>query len=374
MQQQDLKRAFEECTEKLDLKILIQVSMDGPNVNWKMLDLIVENRNSNETYPNLLDVGSCSLHVVHGAFRTGMKQTGWGIDLLLKSLYSHLHETPARREDYTKMTGSEVFPLQFCGHRWLEDKGVAERAVEMWPSLTTYITEILKKSQVPASSLFSTVKSAVLNKLTTAKLEFFMSIAAAMRPYLQTFQSNGPLLPFITSELETFLWILMGKFMKRAVLEGDNSAYKIAKLNVLDSATHVAPSEVDIGFAAKTTLEKVYKEKKISQLQVLEFRKECESMLATTVAKIQERSPLKYNFTRKVASLDPRVMVSNPDQAIKMFQEVLQRLIETRWKTSEEADTVLAEYRKLVSDAKRYHLDKFSSFKITTDRLDFFPV
>ena len=65
----DLKRAFEECTEKLDLKNLIQVSMDGPNINWKMLDLIVEDRNSNETYPNLLDVGSCSLHVVHGAFR-----------------------------------------------------------------------------------------------------------------------------------------------------------------------------------------------------------------------------------------------------------------------------------------------------------------
>ena len=148
------------------------------------------------------------------------------------------------------MTGSEVFPLQFCGHRWLEDK----RAVEMWPSLTTYITEILKKpkSQVPTSSSFSTVKSAVLNKLTTAKLEFFISIAAAMRPYLQTFQSDGPLLPFIT---------LMGKFMKRAVLEGANSAYKIAKLNVLDSATHVVPSEVDIGFAAKTTLEKVQREK-----------------------------------------------------------------------------------------------------------------
>ena len=135
---------------------------------------------------------------------------------------------------------------------------VAERAVEMWPSLTTYITEILKrpKSQVPTSSSFSTVKSAV-------------------RPYLQTFQSDGPLLPFITSELETLLQTLMGKFMKRAVLEGANSAYKIAKLNVFDSATHVAPSEVDIGFAAKTTLEKVYKERKISQLQVLEFRKEC---------------------------------------------------------------------------------------------------
>ena len=51
---------------------------------------------------------------------------------------------------------------------------------------------------------------------------------------------------------------------------------------------------------------------------------------------------------------------------------MLQRLIETRWKTPEEADTVLVEYRKLVSDAKRYHLDKFSLFKITTDRLDSF--
>ena len=57
-------------------------------------------------------------------------------------------------------------------------------------------------------------------------------------------------------------------------------------------------------------------------------------------------------------------MVLNPDQAIKMFQEVVQRLIETRWKTSEEADTVLAEYRKLVSDAKRYHLDNFHHLRL----------
>ena len=118
----DLKRAFEECTEKLDLKNLIQISMDGPNVNWKMLDLIVEDRNSNETYPNLLDMGSCSLHVVHGAFRTGMKQTGWRMHLLLKSLYSHLHETPERREDYTKMTEVKCFLSNFVDTDGLRTK------------------------------------------------------------------------------------------------------------------------------------------------------------------------------------------------------------------------------------------------------------
>ena len=45
----------------------------------------------------------------------------------------------------------------------------------MWPNLTTYISEILKKpkSQVPTSSPFSTVKSAVLNILTTAQTGVF---------------------------------------------------------------------------------------------------------------------------------------------------------------------------------------------------------
>ena len=58
------------------------------------------------------------------------------------------------------------------------------------------------------------------------------------------------------------------------------------------AASHVAPSEIDIGFAAKATVDKALKEKRVSQLQVLEFRKECEVMLQTTVSKMQERSPL----------------------------------------------------------------------------------
>ena len=87
--------------------------MDEPNVNWKLLDSIAEDRSSNEQYPILLNVGSCSLHVVHGAFRNGMKQTNCGKDLLLKSLHSLFNETPARREDYMKITESEVFPQQF---------------------------------------------------------------------------------------------------------------------------------------------------------------------------------------------------------------------------------------------------------------------
>ena len=65
-------------------------------------------------------------------------------------------------------------------------------------------------------------------------------------------------------------------------------------------------------------------------------------------------------------------MVSNQDNATRMFQQVLQILIENKWKTAEEADTVFAQYRKFVFDAKKYHTAKFSSFKSGEDRLDSF--
>ena len=94
-----------------------------------------------------------------------------------------------------------------------------------------------------------------------------------MKPYLQVSQSDAPLLPFVTSELHALLQTLMGKFVKRQELEAADSPYKIAKLNVSLAARHVAPSDIDIGFGAKAIVDKALREKKVSQLQVLEFRK-----------------------------------------------------------------------------------------------------
>ena len=119
----DLKK-FEEGIKDLEKKKMLQVSMDEPNVNWKLYDSIVEEWNENDDYPDLIDIGSCSLHVVHGAFRTGVQKTKWGIDSILQALYN-------------------LFP--FSGTRWIEDKKVADRALEIWPNITKYVSETLKK-------------------------------------------------------------------------------------------------------------------------------------------------------------------------------------------------------------------------------------
>ena len=48
------------------------------------------------------------------------------------------------REDYSAITGSNKLPLPFCGNRLVEDKKVAERALQIWPDVMVYIKETVK--------------------------------------------------------------------------------------------------------------------------------------------------------------------------------------------------------------------------------------
>ena len=132
--------------------------MDGPNVNWKLYDSIVQEQSANDNYPDLIDIGSCSLHVVHGAFRTGAQKTKWGIDGILKALYNLFPQSPGKREDCKKITRSNMFPLPFSGTRWIEDKKVADKVLEIWCNIAKYVSETLKKpkSQGPTSGYFAT--------------------------------------------------------------------------------------------------------------------------------------------------------------------------------------------------------------------------
>ena len=63
------------------------------------------------TFQNYFNGGSCGLHAVHAAFCTGCKATDWKIEGLLRALWYLFHDSPARRDDYTIVTGSTVFPL-----------------------------------------------------------------------------------------------------------------------------------------------------------------------------------------------------------------------------------------------------------------------
>ena len=55
---------------------MLQVSMDGPSVDIKFAEALPKHRDECEL-PQLIDIGSCQLHVIHGAFQTGSNATPW---------------------------------------------------------------------------------------------------------------------------------------------------------------------------------------------------------------------------------------------------------------------------------------------------------
>lgn len=125
-----------EALHQLDRSRLISVSMDGPNVNWKLFDLL------QQEHAQLVSVGSCGLHTLHNAFKAGFSM--WNVDKILKAMHTLFHNVPARREDYEQVTKSTFFPKPFCGHRWLENLPVIERALAVWPSLMLYVDAVHK--------------------------------------------------------------------------------------------------------------------------------------------------------------------------------------------------------------------------------------
>ena len=59
----------------LPLCRMLQLSMDGLNVNWSVFKMLDEHFSEHD-FGTLINIGSCGLHIVHGAFQTGVQSTG----------------------------------------------------------------------------------------------------------------------------------------------------------------------------------------------------------------------------------------------------------------------------------------------------------
>ena len=99
--------------KNLLLEQLQQLSMDGPSTNWSVLKLLHKDH-CEKDYPNIIDIGSCSLHVVHGAFKSGIEATNWDLKKIMKVMWKIFDDSPARRDIYIKICEVNKFPLRYC--------------------------------------------------------------------------------------------------------------------------------------------------------------------------------------------------------------------------------------------------------------------
>lgn len=82
----DMLESFRKDFSDLSFRNIFQLSMDGPNVNWKFYEMLQEDIVRDK---QLLNIGSCGLHIIHNSFRSGVTAESWNIhtESLLSSLY-----------------------------------------------------------------------------------------------------------------------------------------------------------------------------------------------------------------------------------------------------------------------------------------------
>ena len=87
----DIFKVFQNGIKSLDLTRIIQVSMDGANVNYNFLQKVKDQRKELSS-PGLTDFESCNLHTIHGAFKVGVESTAWNLKKVMKACFQLLKE------------------------------------------------------------------------------------------------------------------------------------------------------------------------------------------------------------------------------------------------------------------------------------------
>ena len=365
----DLLAGLKSVLAPLDMTKMLQLGMDGPNVNLKLARLLTEDRKQEDAnMPDLIEIGSCSLHVIHGAFQTGVKKTGWELEKFLHSLWWLFHDTYKRRTEYTSITGSSVFPKKFCSTRWVEDQAVAQRALEILPHMAKYITETLKKkkTEIPTVSSFHYIKDIVVNPVETilirAKLEFFSFIAGLLKPFLLRYQEDKPLIIFIADDLVSLLVSLMELYVKPDILNANTAPHKLVNLDTSKRENQQPPKKVGIGNGARLILSSAHNT--LSDLAKLRFQSECLSMLCGIVGKVQERCPLKFTVLRSLSSLNPTQL--RQEDMSSSFCKLTSKLVAGKILSKEVGDLAERQFRKMVREEK----DILDNFDPRRDRMD----
>ena len=172
-----------DSLKQLCLKWLIS-PMDGPITNWAMLNF-QRNQEKNE-YPELVNIGSGSLHVLCGALKAGEDASNWNLSHIFKSMWKILDDSPARRGIYLRSCDSNLFPIMFCSARWVETIADVEKAVTVFQNIVTLIKcfQSLPHSKRPQNNKLSIIIAESINKsVVSVRMHFFLNLANILNTF-----------------------------------------------------------------------------------------------------------------------------------------------------------------------------------------------
>ena len=131
----------------LDIKFMLHLGMDGPNVNLKFQTLLLQSNLLAEAKTTFLNIGTCPLHIVHNAFRKGVSSLAYNVDQFAVDIHFFFKLSATRRADYKSMAKiTDVvaeYALKHSTTRWVTLRKVLVRLIEQYDNLKEYFLTFL---------------------------------------------------------------------------------------------------------------------------------------------------------------------------------------------------------------------------------------
>ena len=140
----------------------------------------------------LVNTGSCQLHVVHTTFRKGIESYEEDIENLCIDLFYFFKLSAARREDFLKIQQKldldEVVFLRHVESRWLSLLPAAERVKDQFPAPLEYFKRLPEADRkIRGNERYRRIMSFLTSPETMVQLYFLEFLKPVFDQFLQLF-------------------------------------------------------------------------------------------------------------------------------------------------------------------------------------------
>ena len=112
-------------------------------------------------------------------------------------------------------------------------------------------SESLCKSKRKRIKSYETLLKHKSDKFVPLRMQFFRFLTKKLKPFLVQFQSDKPMVSFLSESLEEFLRNLMKVIVKEEVLEEASTALRVTKIDIAKSTNQLEAEQVKLGAALK---------------------------------------------------------------------------------------------------------------------------
>ena len=252
------------------------------------------------------------------------------------------------------------------------DIGGAKSLLDGYKKFVTYVSS-LKKSKLPDvnNKSWQRLKGMIHDPILPAKLKFFEMVSEKLNAFLKGFQTDKPMVPFLSAILRDIIKDLLSRFILKGVLKKCDPLYQLLQLDINNRNVRKSPADIDIGFASRLKLDQA--DLASTDYRVVAFKSEAGEFLAVLLPHLFDKSPLKFTIVRSVISVNLLQMAndSKRGKCVKSFSVLLQKLVNCNRLSTKSAELAKEKYKKLF-EIVDINKSAFQNFDLKNDRLDQF--